>query len=361
MGGILLGTRTGPVTRIEDYELIPIEYKRGPSYLFSEEDHQAFDLTFQQLNSDTAELQPIGYFRSHTRDGQGLGEEDLSLIWRYLPEPETVALIIRPFGTKPSIAGFYFKENGTFQDGPPLLEFPFRRKDLAPDDASPSQGADDQPQRRVRGMSPRDHGRSDGPRRAEPPRIEAPPIEVAEPLQFERPGPSIPERPSFHPPERRTPHRSTFTNLDLGDRHTTVDVDTEEVERTRKKRKRSIWMPLSSIFLLLGLVLGFQAALTIHPQGSGGVDPYILYLAITPSGNDLQIKWDKQAPAVKTAQRGLLTIDDGTFTKQIDLDSSQLQNGGIVVYHRLSNSVRFRLQLFVRDRVSVTETAQWQQ
>src|SRR6202043_3396704 len=41
----------------------------------------------------------------------------------------------------------YFKEDGQFQSGPPLLEFPFRRRDLAPDEATPP------PDRPLRGAS----------------------------------------------------------------------------------------------------------------------------------------------------------------------------------------------------------------
>ncbi len=321
VGGVLLGSTEGdgPVVRIEDYELIPIEYKRGPSYLLSEEDVQAFEASLEQLQNGEKSLRPIGYFRSHTRDGVGLGEEDQALLSKYFPEPETVVLLIRPFGTKPSIAGFSFKENGVFQSGAPLQEFSFRRKDLAPDEVPPPQAPPARPPRNV------------------PPRREVPRVEQ------ERPNLSFLERPL-----------PTDTN---------GLVEASTAPKTAPKippRKGGIWVPLSFIFLMLGVLLGFQAALTLHPGSLNGADAYNVSLSVSQAGADLQLKWDRQSAAIRAAQKGILTIEDGTLTsKPTELSAAELQSGSVVVYPHSTNSVKFRLELIMKDRDRLIETVEW--
>jgi hypothetical protein len=317
VGGVLLGSLDGegPVVRIEDYELLPIEYKRGPSYLLSEEDVQAFEASLEQLHTGGERPRPIGYFRSHTRDGVGLGDEDQSLLSKYFPGQETVVLLIRPFGTKPSIAGFYFKEDGEFQSGPPLQEFSFRRKDLAPDETPPAQAP---PIRAPRNIPPR----------REMPRVE-------------------PERttPSFLEPSGPV----------------AVEPNTAPITATKAAPKKGgFWIPLSFIFLLLGVLLGFQAALTLRPRSQSGADPYNASLSVSQSGNDLQLKWDRQSVAIHAAQKGILTIEDGTLTsKPTELSASELQSGSVVVYPHSTNRVTFRLELIMKDRDRLIETVEW--
>ncbi|MDP8982507.1 MAG: hypothetical protein M3O35_18170 [Acidobacteriota bacterium] len=300
VGGVLLGSlesAEGPRVRVDDYELVPIEYKRGPSYLLSEADTEAFTEVMTRLRSHT-ELTPVGFFRSQTRDAAGLSPEDLDLLARFLPAPETVVLLIKPYATRVSTAGFYFQENGRYQDGAPLVEFPLRRRELAPDD----------------------------------------------------PG-SAPEREEPRVPRAGAPRRS---NADAAPPEVRTIVPYPDVQ---PPRPRWIWFPLSFIFLLLGVLLGFLAASTMRPTTSPG-DPYSLVLNADKSGDNLHIKWDRQAPAIRTAQKGILSIEDGAFSKTVDLDASQLQTGS-VVYHHNSNRVRFRLEVFPRDRNSLSETHEW--
>jgi len=297
VGGVLLGSvesTDGPRVRVEDYELVPIEYKRGPSYLLSDTDLETFAEVMERLRSRT-ELVPVGFFRSQTRDAAGLTTEDLELLARFLPAPEAIVLLIKPYATRVSTAGFYFQENGRYQDGPPLVEFPLRRRDLAPDDPGAA------------------------PDREEP--------RVARPFPPTRRSDSGPSPPLVVPAEVQPP------------------------------RPRWIWFPLSFIFLLLGVLLGFQAASTMRPNAPGG-DPYSLSLNAEKSGDNLHIKWDRQAPAIRTALKGVLSIEDGAFSKTVDLDPGQLQTGS-VVYHHNSTHVRFRLEVYPKDRDSLAETHEW--
>jgi hypothetical protein len=335
VGGILLGTVSGGgrIVRVEDYREVPIEYRRGPSYLLSELDTQAFEAALADVRNNAASsARPIGYFRSHTRDGVGLSEEDLDLVTRYFPDPETIILLIRPFGTKPSTAGFYFKEDGQFQSGPPLLEFPFRRRDLAPDESTAP------PERPVRGMSP-----TSRVRRA-----------------------AAAAKPSERAPVKNTKAETVATAPEIEvvgplftNEHATIAPQTPA--ETSKFRNGWIWLPMSVVFLLVGILAGFQAAMRVGPQALGGLDPYHLALMVTPAGSDLDVKWDRQSPVIRKALRGILTIDDGNYHKPIELDADRLQGGSEVVYRHYSNQVRFHLEVFLKDSNSVAETVVWTQ
>ena len=270
VGGILLGSSAGPgpTVRVQDYQLVPIQYKRGPSYRLSDDELQVFYRAVRQSPS------PVGYFRSHTRDGVGLSEEDLGLLSNCFPEPEAIALLIRPFATKPSVAGFYFKEQGAFQTGASLLEFPFRRGALAPGDSSTPVRKEASP---------------------------AAPIEAA----------------------------------------------------TRDPRRP--WPVLPIILLLIGMLLGYQAALSVRSPRS----PYELALTLRQSGSELQLKWDGESPVIRNAQKGTLTIEDGSDVKSTNLTRTDLQGGSAMSYRPLSKHVRFRLDVFPTAHNSVSEAIDW--
>jgi hypothetical protein len=325
VGGILLGAVSGGgrIVRVEDYYEVPIEYRRGPSYLLSEPDTKTFAEALAKLrNNPASSARPIGYFRSQTRDGVGLAEEDLDLVARSFSDPETIILLIRPYGTKPSTAGFYFKEDGQFQSGAPLLEFPFSRKDLAPDDSTPA------PERPARGASSASRMR----RAAAAAKQSEPAVSVVE----------------------QEPAATTWVPGEPETIAAPIPVETEKSSRSW------MWLPVSLIFLLLGVLAGFQAAMRVGPEALGGLDPYALSLSVTPSGNDLQVKWDRQSRAIRKALKGTLTIEDGDYRKPIELDADRLQGGSEVVYRHYSNHVRFRLEVFPKDSTSVAETVDWQ-
>lgn len=290
---------------VDDYELVPIEYKRGPSYLLSADDFASFAALVERLRAagDPA-FQPVGFFRSHTRDAPCLGEEDIQLLDQFFPEPDAVVLWIRPFATKVGIAGFLFRENGAFPEGPPAPDFPFRRKDLAPGEA-------------VAGGARASRNR-------------------------EAPAPDV----TVMPPSEAAPSHPLPPRGQL------------ESAPPAASAKSWYWLPLSFCFLLLGVFLGFLAALNFQPQPPAVSEYFTVGLAAENSGDDVHVKWDRQAPAIRAAQRGVLTIEDGHYSKTLDLDSSQLQNGS-VVYRRSSNSVHFRLQLFTGSRDTLTETVEW--
>lgn len=325
IGGILTGRTSSEGGRltveVEGFEVVPIEYRRGPSYLMSDADMKAFDETFGRLrHAPTGSAQPIGMFRSHTRENAGLGEQDLELMAKYLPQPDNVFLLIRPYATRVSTAGFYVQENGKFREGFPEIEFPFRRKDLA--------GNDDAMVMTPR-VAPQAAPAYEPPRRPEPERPAAAPQNTQAMVHVRNDGPEA------YP-----------------------DVDFRAQEKSGW-----VWLPLSFIFLLLGVLLGFQAALTLRPQQAPMAgDPFNLGLSVTKEGENLNVRWERQSPAIRTARQGVLTIDDGPFSKAVPLTASELQTGSVVVYqHHSPGDVRFRLELSLKDRDSIVEKLEWKE
>jgi hypothetical protein len=314
VGGLLLGSiaqGAQTVVKIDDFVPIQCDYKRGPSYLFTANDAAAFEdarVTWQP--GPSRPTYAVGYFRSHTRDGLALGSEDVELMEQYFPSPSHVALLVKPFATKASSASFFFRDQGRFQPDAPF-EFPFRRRELTGEEAPP--------RRSMLERVPR--------RREEQPEPAAPvPEPMRDPVRDPAPAPASPSY-AYASPSKSRP------------------------------RGGWVWIPLSFVFLLLGVVLGFQAALTMGPRtGSGG--EYALGLTVTKDGNNLSVKWDRDAPAVRAAQKGVLEIEDGGFSKPVDLDAAQLRNGSII-FTNSSKNVRFQLTVYPQARVSITQTMVW--
>jgi hypothetical protein len=316
VGGLLLGAieqGAQTIVRVEDFEAVTCDYKRGPSYLFTADDGAAFEDACAQSHPDpTRPTYAVGYFRSHTRDGLSLAPEDIELMDQYFPSPSHIALLIKPFATKVSMASFFFREDGLFPSSAPL-EFPFRRRELTGEEAPPRRTMlERQPRRREM--------------RTEQGTDETPEDEMSDTL-------SAPLSPAY-----------AYTS-------------------PSKSRARSgwVWIPLSFVFLLLGVVLGFQAAMTMGPRSGGaGVVDYSLGLTVTKEGTNLSVKWNGDSPAVRAAPKGVLEIEDGGRRKTVDLDPAQLRNGSILLENS-SNTVRFRLIVNPQTSVSVMQMKEWKE
>ncbi len=311
VGGILIGTiEPGEISivRVEDFEPVECEYRRGPSYLLSEFDGAAFRETC--LNWQPNEERPayaVGFFRGHTRDGMSLAAEDIKLLDECFPSPEHIALLIKPYGTRVSMAGFFFRENGVFQEKTPL-EFPFRTAEL-------------------RGEAPPQHKsliESRVESRAASRALAAASRETVEPIR-QQPAPAY---------AIATPSQS--------------------------RMRSAMWIPLSFVFLLFGVALGLMIALGRTAAPAHDDTDFSLGLSIVPVDGNLSVKWNREAPAIHTADRGVLEIEDGTFKKSVDMDAPQLSNGSIL-YRNSSKKVHFRLVVYPKAHLSVAETLDWSQ
>jgi hypothetical protein len=113
--------------------------------------------------------------------------------------------------------------------------------------------------------------------------------------------------------------------------------------------------------MLLGAALGYQLAQTMGARAAAfTAQDFSLSLSVKKSGDNLRVSWNRLSPAVRSAQKGLLEIDDGGYTRPVALDAAQLQNGSLI-YRSVSSSVRFRMTVFPQARVSIVETLEWKQ
>ena len=116
-----------------------------------------------------------------------------------------------------------------------------------------------------------------------------------------------------------------------------------------------MWMVAAFVFLLLGVLLGYEASRITPPQGAS---EFALSLAVERTGENLTVHWNPHAAAVRSASNGVLEIDDGGEIKRVELDRANL-SGGNLVYRNGSDKVRFRLVVYLDLGLSVTEMLNW--
>ncbi len=349
MGGILLGTvdRTSDshIVVVDDYEPVPCQHSRGVAYQLSEEEVARFRETVDKwAPGQGKQTFAVGYYRSHTREGLGLTDDDLDLFGQMFPDENAICLLIKPFATRVSQAGIFFRESGTVRAQSSYKEFPFRRRELgggtgpAPRPSAPI---------RISGAVPPKANAARAGYGAETP-----------------PSQSIPpsEEPQFRSRASQMASVATVAPPPIVDEELQLGLPTSKIDPKTGSKVRSgwVWIPLSFIFLLLGTMLGFQVALSLRNQLPAGIrpDPYSLHMTVTPTGDSLHVRWDRDAGPIHSQAKGVLVISDGGAQKLVQLDADQLRNGS-VVYRRASNDVRFRLEVQTGDRVVVAETMEF--
>ncbi len=318
IGGLLIGRIEDTAVYIDDFEAVPCEYRQGPSYVLSDNDQASFEAAYERWKPGKEQRSyAVGYFRSNTRDRLALSETDRRLMRRYFPSAPHVMLLIRPYVSRVTIAGFVAYRDGDLGEAPDD-EFPFVRNE--PVEAG---------RRRLRGTAA---GPLQRPRAAEPVEVGAEKEALA--LQPDT------KLPAVSAPASRRDEANSPTPLG---------------------RHLRIWTVLFAV-LLLGALGGFAAAVLMAPRPSAphNGDPYSLSLSVSNTGDSLHLRWDRQSRAVRSARRGALEIADGASSKTVELDDSQLHNGS-VIYHSLTNRVVFRLVVYPREGVEVSERIEWRQ
>ncbi len=330
VGGILLGAAEEgerPVVRIDDFVPVPCEHLRGPSYLLSESDLAQMDGELAKYApSPEKRLHVVGYYRGNTRDQMQLGVEDLELLDSRFTSPTAVCLLVRPYATRVSEAALLFRgEDGKFPTDEIENLFPFRRREL---------GGGRSPRRReeVGGWDEREE-----PEAADAEDVgEEPAAEDAGQLN-ELP---VPVFGGLAPPP------------------SAAEV-AEGQEKEATAGRGWVWIPLSFIFLLLGVVLGFQIAISLRDPAPPEVehpDPYTLGLTIEPTSETLTLRWNVDAAAIRVAEKAVLRISEAGNDKLVMLGPEDLRRGG-VVYRNVTPDVGFQLEVMLNERLSVTEAA----
>ena len=98
------------------------------------------------------------------------------------------------------------------------------------------------------------------------------------------------------------------------------------------KRNRWVWVPLSFIFLILGVVLGFRGRAGLLSRAKPGADGRSLCyrLSVSRFGESYHLKWNPDGGGRAAAKRGELVVEDGATTAPMDLTADSLARGGLI-------------------------------
>lgn len=350
MGGVLLGWVDGsgpkPVVVVEDYEPVPCQHTRGATYLLSEQEMGRFQETVDRWSSSQGKQSyAVGYYRSHTREGLGMSDEDLELFNRTLPDASAVCLLVKPFATRVSQAGIFIRENGGVRAQSSYQEFPFRRRELG--------GGSTEPTPRPAGAGAGDQG----PAAAARPAPEEPFAAAASAAASSSAAAQQQQRTRSAIPDMAMSSIGGVSSLTSDDLKFGLPTSKTDPKTGSKIKSGWVWIPLSFIFLILGTALGGYVGLSLRSKLPDSIRPdmYSLHMTVTPAGDSLHVRWDRDAAPIHNQAKGALIISDAGAQKTVSLDHDQLRNGS-VVYRRASNDVRFRLEVYTNDRVTVAET-----
>jgi hypothetical protein len=299
---------------------VPSEYLTGPSYNLSENDLVAFEAALERCKSASeGKLSVVGFYRSHTRDELYMDDADLKLARRFFPEPGNVFLLVRPFASRPCIGGFFFWEDGEIYRESTYLQFPFERRELG-----------------------------GGEPRQEPP----PPPRSAQP--------EAPPLPPYTPAVERQPVRLTAAEEPLPAKRTSslsiLSAPDEPAQTSSKLEWRWLIVPGFLAIAGVGGIIAYRNLDNAKASANlASTDPLPLKLSVSERKNQLDVTWDRNAPAVTRAKRGVLSIADGANRRDLELSAPQLRNGK-VLYTRLSGDVNLRMEVFPEGQASVVES-----
>ncbi len=327
VGGILLGKADSDsgVVEIAGFRPIPCKHRRGPSYILEEDELLNLQEALNSPGGADESISVVGFFRSNTRESFQLSEDDLRLLDRFFQSGPGLCLMVKPYPTRVSEAAFFHRPGGGWAEAAPSPVFPFRRSSLG------------------------------GGKRVRKKRIEAEPLPAeGVPQAAAPPDPPRAEVSNPAPPTSliAPAHPSRYEPIPI------PDVPLFSEAKPSRVHGSWVWIPLSFIFLLLGIVLGFQIALSVSRTQKAveqQTDPYSLELTVVEFGESLHLKWNSGLPAFRNASSAVLHIQDGNNTKTVEITREDISRGGIL-YKHASTEVHFRLEVPQTEHTSVSET-----
>jgi len=228
----------------------------------------------------------VGYYRSHTGEGFSPTEEDNRRLADLFRDPRSPLLLIQPFATKISRGAFFFRIDGALQPAA-KSDFPFSRKLLG--------GGSRRPRTEETAPSPE----TESPK---------PPIEIP--------------RPKVAP---------------------VATVPEPEPPRDSRDYSKSFLAAALTLAVALGWAGGFFTAKNLPriPQP----EFFQLRLQAAPRGNDVDVKWNPQADAIRTATRANLSVKNEAGERTVRLDLDQLRQGRAVILDTAGAPVRLDLEV----------------
>jgi len=305
VGGILFGLGDEERIIIEAFRSVPCDYTFGPKFELGEKDHDAFRAILSSVDTDASlgGLVPVGWYHSHTRTPIRLSQKDLEIFDRYFPEKWQIALVLKPEGSAPTVAGFFFREpDGSIRSESSYLEFELSAASPKVEDAAIV----------VQASAP--HSESNYHETALPP--VAPKKEDAPIVTEASPPPIVSETPSE---TAQAVPRLAWAEFDIVSR----------------------WK-LFSLAAALAILVLLGSRFLPGRHISNPVKK--LSLSVQDRGRELRIGWDGAALTGGEQQKAWLEIREGSKTNWINLDADQIRHGS-VMYYRVSENVVVHLQV----------------
>jgi TonB family protein len=398
IGGVLLGgvsPGSPAIVTLQDFELIACEYARGPLFRLSDVDLERFDRTFAQHTA--AGRTVVGFFRSHTRKGIQLDPEDITLLDSRFSAAHHIALLIRPFATKPSVAGIFIREDGVFRIDASHKEFPFRSSQLtalAPNQEpaqAPSPAAPPPPPAAAPAAKPPARAqivpiasRRDTTPAAIPEPVPAPappPVAVEPPPPVEARAVAPPAEPAAPPKVEKTPSKvekeAPKSDKEPSKPETKADHAGKESVKPapepapapeqpalqsfaepESRGGKLLWIVTgTAVALILGVVLFVYPGFLIHRDNNTAAtapaDSSALELRVQRSGGDLVLIWNRDSDVVRKAAGAVLSISDGDRQENAQLDIDTLRSGTIT-YTPATGDVVFKLEVTGKDQAKTS-------
>lgn len=290
VGGLLLGSFSGDLLRIEASEPFSCSYASGPTFTLSDTDKLALAERLRELAAagDPGESRVVGWYRSHSRGDLALAPQDLAIYQSFFSENWQVALVLKPGADGPTRAGYFFREgeDGVTRTSTPYVVF------------------------EIEGDVPA------APAPAPPLEDSAPRHEVVH--REELPLPS--------PPAGGAPARIVV------------------VPRGQRKPTPAwvVWGALAALAALAVSGVYLTRKYSVRSQ------PVARFVRINAEQKDrnLEVAWD--AKALAGARRGTLTIQDGGIRAQLLLDERALASGKLSYAYK-SDVTGFHLRVERND------------
>ena len=407
IGGLLVGDVSpgSPlVVSIADYELIACDYSRGPLYRLSDADMGRFEQAIQQWLA--AGRGVAGFFRSHTRKGISLDVDDLAFFHARFRDPHHVALLVRPFATKASMAGIFIRENGKVNGEASCLEFPFRSCELgtgqAPAPADPKAAAPSA----APPLTPKGNVRAQIVPIASRRETSLPPVPVAEPAPpaapvavAPAPAPAaivtpaapavevktaiVPDKPAKTEKPGKNDKYDKFDKNDKYDKAVRADnaakseapapkiaapAKAEKAEALPAVVAPEIAAPAArsgkgmKLMLAAAASVALFVALFVYPgvlrtnsktPAPVSKDSSQLQLRVERAAGELLLTWSPDAEAIRNASKAVLSITDGDQHENVQMDLAQLSTGRIL-YSPSGQDISFKMEVLDKAQKKTT-------
>ena len=247
----------------------------------------------------------LGYYRTCQEEDLRLNEDDFALAEAAFGEPYHVFLLIRTTGPSPATATFFFRDCGRMQGEVAFLDFPFDAQLLA---------TAEEP--RTKPMPP--------PEPSLGPIATATAAAVSRPAAVSNPATAVSAPAPIPVPDRKSAGGA---------------------RPTRKGLRLAVSSLFAVCFIAALVALGVRFLPEVYArlrQPPKTLNETTLGLRVDVENGNLRVTWNRNAEVIRNAASGTLSIQDGSATREIPLDQTQMRADG-VLYSPTTDQVQIQL------------------